>query len=88
MVDWSQIAKDVAYSKVAKSVPAVAEEVASFVNFLRAKFGLDIATLKLAGHSLGAHIVSLTAHTVSKSGAVSEVIGKYEYMWLRKYAAG
>ncbi|XP_031831095.1 phospholipase A1 [Nomia melanderi] len=75
VVDWNQIAKNLMYSQVAKSVPEVANHVASFVNFMRTKSGLKTATLKLVGHSLGAHVASLTAQIVSKSSAVSEVIG-------------
>ncbi|XP_076281158.1 pancreatic triacylglycerol lipase [Lasioglossum baleicum] len=74
IVDWSQIAKNLNYATVAKSVPTVANHVASFVNFLQSKCSLKPSTLKMIGHSLGAHAVSLAARTVSKPSQVSEVV--------------
>ncbi|XP_078038591.1 pancreatic lipase-related protein 2 isoform X1 [Augochlora pura] len=74
VVNWEQIANNVNYAQVAKSVPAVADHVASFVNSLRQRSGLKTSALKMVGHSLGAHVVSLAAKTVSKSSLVAEVI--------------
>ncbi|XP_076659578.1 pancreatic triacylglycerol lipase [Halictus rubicundus] len=74
VVDWSTIAKNVNYASVAKSVPAVADRVANFVNFLRSKSGLKTSSLKMIGHSLGAHAMSLAARKVSKTSQVAEVI--------------
>ncbi|XP_017790226.1 PREDICTED: pancreatic lipase-related protein 2-like [Habropoda laboriosa] len=71
VIDWSSIAHNIAYSVVAKSVPDVAAHVASFVNFLRSKAGLNPSNTKLIGHSLGAHVASLSARLVSN---VAEVI--------------
>ncbi|KAG9430744.1 pancreatic triacylglycerol lipase-like [Apis mellifera carnica] len=73
IVDWSTIAKNI-YSTAAKSVPNVANHVASFVNFLRTKFNLQTSKLKMVGHSLGAHIMSLAAKSVSTYSKVAEVI--------------
>ncbi|KZC05204.1 Pancreatic lipase-related protein 2 [Dufourea novaeangliae] len=74
IVDWSSIAKNLIYSKVAKSVPTVAEGVARFVNFLRVRSDLRPSALKMIGHSLGAHVASLAAKIVSQSSQVSEVV--------------
>nr|XP_033340631.1 pancreatic lipase-related protein 2-like [Megalopta genalis] len=74
VVDWSQIAKDVNYAQVAKSIPAVAEHVATFVNFMRRDSGLKSSTLKMIGHSLGAHVASIAAGRLSKTCLVSEVV--------------
>ncbi|CAD1476901.1 unnamed protein product, partial [Heterotrigona itama] len=71
VVDWNKIADDVIYSRVAKSVPSVANHVAAFVNFLRSKAGLKTTNLKIVGHSLGAHVAGLSARQV---GNVAEVI--------------
>ncbi|KAK9307622.1 hypothetical protein QLX08_002210 [Tetragonisca angustula] len=71
VVDWSQIADNVIYSRVAKYVPSVADQVAAFVNFLRSKAGLQTTNLKIVGHSLGAHVAGLSARKV---GNVAEVI--------------
>ncbi|XP_076685802.1 pancreatic lipase-related protein 2-like isoform X1 [Andrena cerasifolii] len=74
VIDWSAIAKNIIYSQVAKSVPTVAEHVASFVNFLRLKANLKPTNMKIIGHSLGAHVASLAAQIVSRSSLVAEVI--------------
>ncbi|PBC28762.1 Phospholipase A1 [Apis cerana cerana] len=73
IVDWSTIAKNI-YSTAAKSVPNVANHVASFVNFLRTKFNLQTSKLTMVGHSLGAHIMSLAAKSVSTYSKVAEVV--------------
>lgn len=61
---------------MAKSVPSVAEHVASLINFLRSKGNLNNGNLKMIGHSLGAHVAGLAAKSVSKAGLVPEIIGK------------
>ncbi|CAK9805980.1 Pancreatic lipase-related protein 2 [Anthophora plagiata] len=74
VIDWSVISKNVIYSTVAKSVPDVAAHVASFANFLRTSAGFDTSNAKFIGHSLGAHVASLSARIVSQSSLVAEVI--------------
>ena len=74
VIDWSKIAGNLIYPTVAKSVPRVAEHVASFVNFMRLNASLDTKQLKMVGHSLGAHVVSLAARVVKRSSLVAEVI--------------
>lgn len=86
IVDWSAIADDVIYTVAAKSVPSVAEHVASFVNFMRAKAGLETSTMKFIGHSLGAHVASLSARIVNKSSPVPEVVGE-QYTYFEMGAA-
>ncbi|XP_076667481.1 phospholipase A1-like [Andrena cerasifolii] len=72
--DWSKIAQNLYYPTVAKSVPRVAEHVASFVNFMRLKANLDTKQTKIVGHSLGAHVSSLAARAVKQSSLMAEVI--------------
>ncbi|CAK9808902.1 Pancreatic lipase-related protein 2 [Anthophora quadrimaculata] len=74
IVDWSVISDNMIYSIVAKSVPDVAAHVASFANFLRTNAGLNVSNAKFIGHSLGAHVASLSARIVSQSSLVAEVI--------------
>ncbi|XP_076685801.1 pancreatic triacylglycerol lipase-like [Andrena cerasifolii] len=74
VIDWSAISSNILYHKVAKSVPTVAEHVASFVNILRLKANLDPNNMKMIGHSLGAHVASLAARIVSQNTEVAEVV--------------
>lgn len=75
IVDWGNIAKNLLYSVVAKSVPRVALRVADFVNFLQTSAGLRTSKLKIVGHSLGAHVAGLSALEIGRSSQVAEVIG-------------
>ncbi|XP_043259849.1 pancreatic triacylglycerol lipase-like [Colletes gigas] len=75
IVDWSTIANNLVYSTVAKSVPAVADRVASFSSFLRSRMNLRASTTKMIGHSLGAHVVGLAGRKLANSGVVSEITG-------------
>ncbi|XP_053981007.1 pancreatic lipase-related protein 2-like [Hylaeus volcanicus] len=74
VMDWRNIAKNLIYSQVAKSVPLVAEHVTSFSSFLRSRMNLKASTTKMVGHSLGAHVMGLAARSLSKTGQVAEVI--------------
>ncbi|XP_076640000.1 pancreatic triacylglycerol lipase [Colletes latitarsis] len=75
IVDWSTIAKNLVYSTVAKSVPAVADRVASFSSFLRSRMNLKASTTKMIGHSLGAHVMGLAGRKLAITGLVSEITG-------------
>lgn len=74
IIDWSSVAKNVVYSTVVKGIPAVAEHVGTFVNFLRVKANLNTARLQMVGHSLGAHVASLGARAASKYCEVAQVV--------------
>lgn len=76
VVDWSSVAEDPTYRPAVQGVPKVAARIAQFINFMRTSFGLKTLTTKLVGHSLGAHVSSLAAKTVSASSPIAEVIGK------------
>ncbi|XP_043591014.1 phospholipase A1-like [Bombus pyrosoma] len=74
IIDWSEISNYINYSEVVKLVPHICRYIASFINFLRTKAGLQTTNLKIIGHSLGAQIAGLSAREVGKSSRVGEVI--------------
>nr|XP_012215553.1 PREDICTED: pancreatic triacylglycerol lipase-like [Linepithema humile] len=72
LVDWQKTAKFLLYWKVVKSVPLVATLVANMINYLEKNFGLDPATTRAVGHSLGGHVISLAARFAKTE--IAEVI--------------
>ncbi|XP_034185955.2 inactive pancreatic lipase-related protein 1 [Osmia lignaria lignaria] len=74
VVDWNSVASNPTYRPAAHGVPNVADRVAKFINFMRTSVGLKTLATKLVGHSLGAHVSSLAAKTVSESSPIAEVV--------------
>ncbi|XP_011165027.1 lipase member H-B [Solenopsis invicta] len=72
LVDWSTLAGNLYYWKVARSVPLVAERVTQLIDFLESKAGLDPSITKIAGHSLGGHIAGLAARNAKSK--IAELI--------------
>ncbi|XP_076645357.1 uncharacterized protein LOC143354867 [Halictus rubicundus] len=64
-IDWGKIAFQ-PYEWAAERVRIVSEFSAKFVTFLCTQ-GLDLSTVTIVGHSLGAHVAGLTARLVDKN---------------------
>lgn len=55
-VNWQKGSNDFNYFGARRRVNEVGKHVAMFINFLRNKFLMNVSTLNIVGHSLGAHI--------------------------------
>lgn len=75
-IDWGMIALNPNYIYASDFVPILSEFNAKFITFLRTQ-GLDLSTVTIVGHSLGAHIAGLTARTIKKNvdELVNHVVG-------------
>ncbi|XP_012276889.1 phospholipase A1 [Orussus abietinus] len=71
-VDWSYIAS-MYYIYAVKGMTIVAEQVALIIEDLEYYAGLDKSTVKIIGHSLGAHIAGLAARSLT--GNLKEIVG-------------
>ncbi|XP_058796745.1 phospholipase A1-like isoform X1 [Phymastichus coffea] len=77
VIDWSANQHGVlnvllAYDAVVIKLDAVAELVSRFLQFLE-RYGVDLSTTTIVGHSLGAHIAGLASH---KAGSkVGRIVG-------------
>ncbi|XP_046609154.1 phospholipase A1 VesT1.02-like [Neodiprion virginianus] len=72
VIDWSSIAGAL-YVSASSSVRGVAARVSLMINFLSANAGLNVASTKLVGHSLGAHVSGIAARNAE--GTIDAVIG-------------
>lgn len=74
VVDWSEGASMYKYSQSRNSVKYVGSKVAEMVDFLKTNAQLNLDTLHLVGHSLGAHICGLTGKLL-KDYILNTIIG-------------
>lgn len=74
VVDWSEGASNLKYSQSRNSVNYVGSKVADMIWFLKENAQLNLDTLHLVGHSLGAHICGLTGKLV-KDHNLNTIIG-------------
>lgn len=58
-VNWHKGSKSLNYFKVRRRVTEMGEHVAKFIDFMFEQAGLPLETLKIIGHSLGAHIAGI-----------------------------
>lgn len=72
-IDWSNIAGE-GYMTAAGSVAIVGSYVAEFIDFLEEEGNMDLSTIKIIGHSLGAHVAGIAAREAD--GLVEEVVGE------------
>ncbi|TMW44104.1 hypothetical protein DOY81_010817 [Sarcophaga bullata] len=72
-VDWGR-ARSVDYASSVLAVPGVGKKVASLVDFLVEKYGLNLDTLEIIGHSLGAHVAGYTGKNIA-SGQAHTIVG-------------
>jgi len=72
VVDWAR-ARSVEYASSVVAVPKVGKKVAAMINFLASDFGLNLNTLYVIGHSLGAHVAGYTGKNTN--GQVHTIIG-------------
>uniref|UniRef100_A0A1I8NWW3 Lipase domain-containing protein n=1 Tax=Stomoxys calcitrans TaxID=35570 RepID=A0A1I8NWW3_STOCA len=72
-VDWNAYSK-LNYVSARAKVPVVGEDVAEFVDFLNAKFGMSFSNLVVIGHSLGAHVAGYCGKRV-KRGTLAAIVG-------------
>ncbi|XP_043258013.1 pancreatic triacylglycerol lipase-like [Colletes gigas] len=70
-VDWSPIAKN-EYIWATRRVTMIGQYISSMINFLETQ-GMNVSTLTVVGHSLGAHIAGLAARNAN--GTVLYVVG-------------
>jgi len=73
LIDWRDAANH-SYLMSVRSVPLVSQRVAFLINFLENNANLDPNKTVIIGHSLGAHIASLSARFATSK--IAEVIGK------------
>uniref|UniRef100_A0A182N4I5 Glucose-methanol-choline oxidoreductase N-terminal domain-containing protein n=1 Tax=Anopheles dirus TaxID=7168 RepID=A0A182N4I5_9DIPT len=71
-VDWSSCAVTFDYIESVRCVPVVGEIVAQLLDTLHTRLGLDMGSVYLIGHSLGAHVAGLAGKKV-KSGKVHTI---------------
>jgi len=74
VVDWSYCSKKINYFTARCCVDEVGKQVAKLIDFLNKKHKLSFKTLKLIGHSLGAHISGLAGKNV-QNGKINTIIG-------------
>ncbi|KAI4478779.1 PREDICTED: pancreatic triacylglycerol lipase-like [Polistes canadensis] len=73
VIDWGVVAKNIIYSKVKACIPNVAKYVGTFIDYLNFLGEIELDKTLMIGHSLGAHLISLSAkHT---DGQIEEVLG-------------
>ncbi|XP_015182533.1 PREDICTED: lipase member H-like [Polistes dominula] len=73
VIDWGVVASDIIYSKVRACIPNVAKYVGAFIDYLNFFGDIELDKTLMIGHSLGAHLISLSAkHT---DGQIGEVLG-------------
>lgn len=72
-VNWAG-AEDLLYIVARYRVEDVGKMVAQFVDRIVAENGLNVSSIHLIGHSLGAHIVGVAGRNV-KSGRISKITG-------------
>ncbi|EDW15664.2 phospholipase A1 1 [Drosophila mojavensis] len=65
VMDWSQQAMDINYSRVSKQFRSIAASVAQFLSFLHDYAGVPYDNIYLVGHSAGSHIAGLTGKHLS-----------------------
>lgn len=73
-IDWSKIAHHLNYYGVVENVPLVGNHSAQFLDFLHDEGGLDITTLYVTGHSLGAHVAGIMGYLV-RNGPIGRITG-------------
>jgi len=83
-VDWSHIAYDFNYKKVAMLTVAVGNVIAEFVDSLVAHTGIHPSDIHLIGHSLGAHVMGACGSNL-KSGKIGRITGEETGRILIKY---
>ncbi|KAG8226006.1 hypothetical protein J437_LFUL015932 [Ladona fulva] len=73
-VDWSAIADNILYPVAKQHTVDVGIYVAKFIDFLATAGNLDISTLHLSGHSLGAHVMGIAGKN-AENGLVGRITG-------------
>ncbi|XP_011188038.2 phospholipase A1-like [Zeugodacus cucurbitae] len=73
VVDWAR-ARSVEYVSSVSAVPGVGKKVASMIDYLVSNHGLNLDTLEVIGHSLGAQVAGYAAKNVG-SGKIHAIIG-------------
>lgn len=72
-VDWGR-ARSLDYASSTYAVAGVGKKCAALIDFLVENYGLDLKTLEIIGHSLGAHVAGFTGKNI-KSGQVHAIVG-------------
>ncbi|XP_037821224.1 phospholipase A1-like [Lucilia sericata] len=72
-IDWGR-ARSVDYATSVLAVPGVGKKIADLVNFLVKNYGLNLDTLEVIGHSLGAHVAGFTGKNIA-NGKAHAIIG-------------
>ncbi|XP_018789245.1 PREDICTED: phospholipase A1-like [Bactrocera latifrons] len=73
IVDWAR-ARSVDYASSVIAVPKTGEKVASMINFLVDKFGMNLDETEVIGHSLGAHVAGYAGKN-TKHGLLHAIVG-------------
>lgn len=73
VVDWAR-ARSLDYLSSVFAVPKVGEKVAKMIDYLTLNHGMDIESLTVVGHSLGAHVAGYAGKNV-RAGRIPVIIG-------------
>jgi hypothetical protein len=74
VVDWSLGANTPYYPDAQGRVPSVGLMIARFVDFIKANYNVDLQTISMVGHSLGAHAIGFAGKQIT-SGKVNVLVG-------------
>jgi pimeloyl-ACP methyl ester carboxylesterase len=74
VVDWGAGARTINYLSARNSVSDVAAVTASFIDRLVARTGISTNSIKIVGHSLGAHVTGITGKLVTR-GRIGSCVG-------------
>lgn len=72
LVDWSAIAQE-DYSTAVEALNSVGKYIAGFVKLLVENHGLKLSSVKIVGHSLGAHVAGVVGKELNRD--VGEITG-------------
>lgn len=75
IVDWGAGSNSVTYIRSKRRVKAVGKTVSDFIDFLHQQTGMDLTTVTVIGHSLGAHIGGMAGKHTQKRGKIGVIVG-------------